>query len=405
MKLQELTLISITFLTIGLTLYYSKNSKIPKDDFHKKFLEFKIKFRKFHPTEEEFLYRYEIFTKNYKKVTKKNSENHSYKLEINKFGDMTFFEFSENYLFPFKIKTKFEKQKKKLLKGKIDWRLKNHVSKIKDQNGFNNGLAFSVVSCIESGFSIFENKKFLFSEQELIDCSGRDYDMSEKENFGEGFLGKEMSDKFVKNNDILNKQNVIAKKELDNLHIQNKNKEKIKNFLKKANSKKALIKKKKKNRKKKNKSKINSLYNYISKNGLSTADQYPYLAKPSKCKKKKTHKRKKIKYFKKINPKNINGLIKALKKQPISVAIEINEDFMFYKNGIFKAGSDCGTFLNHWVVIVGYFNEGQDLERYFVGKNSWGEDWGEDGFFRIDVGHGNGTCGVAAEGVFPVLFG
>jgi C1A family cysteine protease len=46
---------------------------------------------------------------------------------------------------------------------------------------------------------------------------------------------------------------------------------------------------------------------------------------------------------------------------------------------------DCGTKLNHAVLAVGY-----DEDSLII-KNSWGTDWGLDGFIRIK--HGN-TCGV-----------
>ena len=84
--------------------------------------------------------------------------------------------------------------------------------------------------------------------------------------------------------------------------------------------------------------------------------------------------------------------------------MEVNNDFMLYKSGIFKS-NNCGDDLNHMVLVIGYFNQGKDFESYFVGKNSWGEDWGEDGFFRVEIGEGRGGCGIANDdSVFPVLF-
>ena len=56
----------------------------------------------------------------------------------------------------------------------------------------------------------------------------------------------------------------------------------------------------------------------------------------------------------------------------------VYEDFRHYKSGIYSRVS--GKYLGgHAVLLVGY----NDDEEYFMVKNSWGPDWGEDGYFRI----------------------
>jgi hypothetical protein len=56
----------------------------------------------------------------------------------------------------------------------------------------------------------------------------------------------------------------------------------------------------------------------------------------------------------------------------------VYEDFFFYKSGIYQhtTGAMAG---GHAVMIVGY-NEAQ---KYWIIRNSWGEDWGENGFAKI----------------------
>jgi cathepsin H len=53
--------------------------------------------------------------------------------------------------------------------------------------------------------------------------------------------------------------------------------------------------------------------------------------------------------------------------------------------------------VNHAVLAVGYGTEnGMD---YWLIKNSWGTDWGMDGFFKIQ--RGVNMCGIAQCNSYP----
>jgi C1A family cysteine protease len=59
---------------------------------------------------------------------------------------------------------------------------------------------------------------------------------------------------------------------------------------------------------------------------------------------------------------------------------------------------------NHHLLFLGYGKDERGTD-YWLVKNSWGNDWGEDGYVRIkrDDTMGPGMCGIASEGSY-VLF-
>ena len=52
---------------------------------------------------------------------------------------------------------------------------------------------------------------------------------------------------------------------------------------------------------------------------------------------------------------------------------------MGYESGVYDG--HCGSTIDHAVVLVGYGTEnGKD---YYLVRNSWGEGWGEGGYFHM----------------------
>lgn len=120
---------------------------------------------------------------------------------------------------------------------------------------------------------------------------------------------------------------------------------------------------------------------YIKKTGLPEESFYPYSAADGSCSsaapgwQEKTYK---IYSYGSVN-KDVNSLKAALNKYgPLPTAMMVYEDFMHYKSGIYSyvEGKKLG---GHAVFLVGY----NDQEQYFIVKNSWGENWGEKGYFKI----------------------
>lgn len=97
-----------------------------------------------------------------------------------------------------------------------------------------------------------------------------------------------------------------------------------------------------------------------------------------------------------------DALLAALAKQPVSVAVDAEEDaFMFYSGGVVTG--QCGTTLDHGVLAVGY-GTWTDGTPYFKVKNSWSASWGMDGYILIARnGQKGGQCGITSAASYASL--
>lgn len=144
-------------------------------------------------------------------------------------------------------------------------------------------------------------------------------------------------------------------------------------------------------------------FQYIKYNGgLDTEEAYPYTAKDGQCKFSSENVGIQV-----IDSVNITqGSEDELKNavayvRPVSVAFEVVSGFRFYKKGVFTSDT-CGTTsmdVNHAVLAVGYGEE--NGTSYWLIKNSWGSDWGDSGYFKMELG--KNMCGVATCASYPVI--
>jgi cathepsin L len=151
-------------------------------------------------------------------------------------------------------------------------------------------------------------------------------------------------------------------------------------------------------------------FNYIIKNGLETETNYPYVSGKTeianKCTKNNslTEPQTNISSCINVEPNELD-LLKAVSMQPVSVAIEADSKvFQLYKSGILT-DIKCGTNLDHGVLVVGYGHDSELNLDYWKIKNSWGTEWGENGYIRILRTTSNtsvGLCGVAMSGTYPI---
>jgi cathepsin X len=71
---------------------------------------------------------------------------------------------------------------------------------------------------------------------------------------------------------------------------------------------------------------------------------------------------------------------------PISCAIENTYELETYTSGVLKNSSGKNIDLNHVVSVVGWGVDEETNTPYWFVRNSWGEAWGNHGFFKIERG-------------------
>ena len=145
-------------------------------------------------------------------------------------------------------------------------------------------------------------------------------------------------------------------------------------------------------------------FKFVIQNGQCSNAEYPYTSGVTKtggsC--QKCAPIAKMSSCSDVKPNDQLSLKAAVSQQPVSIAIEADTRyFQSYSGGILTS-ADCGTNLDHGVLIVGY---GADNgQKYWLVKNSWSSSWGVDGYVKIarsDSINDPGICGIAMDPSFP----
>jgi C1A family cysteine protease len=83
---------------------------------------------------------------------------------------------------------------------------------------------------------------------------------------------------------------------------------------------------------------------------------------------------------------------------PISIGIEADQAaFQHYDSGVIDDG--CGSQIDHGVLAVGFGT--MDGKNYWKVKNSWGDQWGSDGF--VYLARGKQICGIGTNASYPLV--
>ena len=136
---------------------------------------------------------------------------------------------------------------------------------------------------------------------------------------------------------------------------------------------------------------------YIVEHGIVTSAEYPYDARQHGCPVTQLMLRRRtfIADYDVLVNKGENVLINRVSIQPIGVAIETTLKFFHYSRGIYSDPTCTGETVDHGVNVVGYDNDA------LIVRNTWGSDWGENGYIRMK--RGDNTCGINNFLFFPLL--
>ncbi|XP_022652943.1 cathepsin L1-like [Varroa destructor] len=136
--------------------------------------------------------------------------------------------------------------------------------------------------------------------------------------------------------------------------------------------------------------------------GLDTEESYSYTAKDGECRFNQNFIGTTLRNYVDVTYQDEKALEKAVATVgPVSVSIDASQaSFSFYTSGIYDEPDCSSESLDHGVLVVGYGSE--DGKDFWIVKNSWGSDWGEQGYIRMSRNKEN-QCGIATQASYPVV--
>ncbi|PON34179.1 Cysteine Protease [Parasponia andersonii] len=343
-------------LTVALGQYGSSGDVVPPQDpiihqvtddhthllgTERKFKMFMEKYGKTYGTREEYVHRLGIFARNMIRAAEHQAMDPTAVHGVTPFSDLSPEEFERSFAGlrggpgfgnGFMELATAPPMEVGDLPESFDWRENGAVTEVKMQGSCGSCWAFSTTGAVEGANFIATGKLLNLSEQQLVDCD-HTCDPSEKHACDNGCGGGLMT----------------------------------------------------------------NAYKYLMEaGGLEEETSYPYTGKKGRCKFKPE----------KVAVKVVNFTIIPIDENQIAanlvhngpLAVGLNAVFMQTYIGGVSCPLICGKrWVNHGVLMVGYGSKGYSILRfgykpYWIIKNSWGKQWGENGYYKLCRGHG--MCGI-----------
>ncbi len=139
---------------------------------------------------------------------------------------------------------------------------------------------------------------------------------------------------------------------------------------------------------------INTTYEHHMTHGAVAESCIPYLADDSGvCVENQCQILDRLEGHYSIYP-SVRDMKQALLSGPIVSIMGVDDEFRHYSGGCYSNPNYVGP--NHAVLLVGWDDTVCDGRGAWIGKNSWGTDWGEDGFFYISYNTCQIGCGAGS---------
>ncbi|CAL4991040.1 unnamed protein product [Urochloa decumbens] len=149
----------------------------------------------------------------------------------------------------------------------------------------------------------------------------------------------------------------------------------------------------------------------IQSGGITWALYYPYTGwKSDQCRRFNPLVR--LRSYQFVSSDEVS-LMQAVAQQPVAVTVNFNDPCLqhyyygVYDGSCFWSGvyvsRACQMWTNHVIAIVGYGAK-PDGTKYWIAKNSWGQNWGENGFIYLHRrSPATGLCGLATQACYPII--